>query len=97
LRVGKPETSQLVLETARLALEPWSDRHRPAWRKICGDPEVMRYIGFGGGGLTAGAELILGNRDSNPNFDVQSVACCRYTIPQCNRAHRADRVYELPL
>src|SRR3954452_2553360 len=25
---------------------------------------------------------LLGNRDSNPNFDVQSVACCRYTIPQ---------------
>ena len=24
----------------------------------------------------------LGNRDSNPNFDVQSVACCHYTIPQ---------------
>lgn len=29
---------------------------------------------------TAGS--ILGNRDSNPNFDVQSVACCHYTIPQ---------------
>jgi DNA-binding CsgD family transcriptional regulator len=27
--------------------------------------------------------LELGNRDSNPNFDVQSVACCHYTIPQC--------------
>ena len=29
------------------------------------------------------ADSILGNRDSNPNFDVQSVACCHYTIPQC--------------
>ena len=28
-------------------------------------------------------ERQLGNRDSNPNFDVQSVACCHYTIPQC--------------
>jgi DNA-binding CsgD family transcriptional regulator len=25
---------------------------------------------------------LLGTRDSNPNFDIQSVACCRYTSPQ---------------
>ena len=47
MKVAEPETSQLALGTARLALEPWSHRHRPAWRKICLDPEVMRYIGSG--------------------------------------------------
>ncbi len=25
----------------------------------------------------------LGNRDSNPNKQSQSLSCCRYTIPQC--------------
>lgn len=35
------------IETARLVLEPWSARHGSAWREICGDPEVMRYIGPG--------------------------------------------------
>jgi RimJ/RimL family protein N-acetyltransferase len=36
-----------VLETERLLLEPWHERHRSAWRLICGDQEVMRYIGAG--------------------------------------------------
>jgi RimJ/RimL family protein N-acetyltransferase len=34
-----------TLETPRLLLEPWAPRHRAAWRRICRDPEVMRYIG----------------------------------------------------
>jgi RimJ/RimL family protein N-acetyltransferase len=34
-------------ETKRLLLEPWDERHRPAWRLICRDQEVMRYIGLG--------------------------------------------------
>ncbi|MDP8928364.1 MAG: GNAT family N-acetyltransferase [Actinomycetota bacterium] len=36
-----------VLETRRLLLEPWDVRHRPLWREMCLDPEVMRYIGTG--------------------------------------------------
>ena len=28
----------------------------------------------------------LGNRDSNPNKQSQSLSCYRYTIPQCNTA-----------
>ena len=37
----------------------------------CGRPRPSRRVGE------------LGTRDSNPNFDIQSVACCRYTSPQC--------------
>ena len=36
-----------ALETRRLLLDPWAERHRRAWREICRDPEVMRYIGPG--------------------------------------------------
>jgi len=35
------------LQTTRLILEPWHERHRVAWRRICRDPEVMRYIATG--------------------------------------------------
>jgi RimJ/RimL family protein N-acetyltransferase len=35
------------LETERLSLEPWHERHRAAWRRICRDPEVMRFIALG--------------------------------------------------
>jgi RimJ/RimL family protein N-acetyltransferase len=35
------------LETDRLVLEPWGERHREPWRAMCRDPEVMRYIGGG--------------------------------------------------
>jgi RimJ/RimL family protein N-acetyltransferase len=35
------------LETERLRLEPWKERHREAWRLVCRDPEVMRFIGPG--------------------------------------------------
>jgi RimJ/RimL family protein N-acetyltransferase len=36
-----------TLETERLLLEQWDERHRPAWREICRDREVMRFIGTG--------------------------------------------------
>ena len=36
-----------TLETQRLLLEPWHERHRAVWRRICRDPEVMRYIATG--------------------------------------------------
>jgi RimJ/RimL family protein N-acetyltransferase len=36
-----------ILETERLLLEPWHSERRSAWRLICADPEVMRYIGGG--------------------------------------------------
>lgn len=34
-----------ALETERLLLERWAERHRDPWRLICRDPEVMRFIG----------------------------------------------------
>jgi RimJ/RimL family protein N-acetyltransferase len=34
-------------ETERLTLEPWDERHRAVWRRICRDPEVMRFIALG--------------------------------------------------
>jgi RimJ/RimL family protein N-acetyltransferase len=37
----------VTLETERLSLEPWNERHRTAWRLICRDPEVMRFIALG--------------------------------------------------
>lgn len=36
-----------TLETKRLSLERWDERHRERWRLICRDPEVMRFIGSG--------------------------------------------------
>jgi RimJ/RimL family protein N-acetyltransferase len=36
-----------ILETERLLLEQWDERHRAAWRLSCRDPEVMRFIGSG--------------------------------------------------
>jgi RimJ/RimL family protein N-acetyltransferase len=36
-----------MLETERLLLEQWDERHRAAWRLSCRDPEVMRFIGSG--------------------------------------------------
>jgi RimJ/RimL family protein N-acetyltransferase len=36
-----------ALETRRLLLEPFDQRHRRSWRSICRDPEVMRFIGGG--------------------------------------------------
>jgi ribosomal-protein-alanine N-acetyltransferase len=36
-----------ALETERLLLEPWGERHRSKWRRICSDPEIMRFIGSG--------------------------------------------------
>lgn len=36
-----------TLETRRLLLEPWHERHLVAWRRICRDPEVMRFIALG--------------------------------------------------
>lgn len=34
-------------ETERLLLERWDERHRHAWRLICRDLDVMRFIGTG--------------------------------------------------
>jgi RimJ/RimL family protein N-acetyltransferase len=36
-----------TLHTQRLLLEPWHERHRAVWRRICRDPEVMRFIALG--------------------------------------------------
>lgn len=36
-----------ALETTRLYLQPWHERHRAVWRLICQDPEVMRFINLG--------------------------------------------------
>jgi RimJ/RimL family protein N-acetyltransferase len=36
-----------VLETDRLVLEPWDQRHRAQFQRICRDPQVMRFIGPG--------------------------------------------------
>lgn len=36
-----------TLKTERLSLEPWNERHRAAWRRICRDSEVMRFIATG--------------------------------------------------
>lgn len=36
-----------MLESERLLLEQWDDRHREEWRSICRDAEVMRFIGSG--------------------------------------------------
>jgi RimJ/RimL family protein N-acetyltransferase len=36
-----------TIATERLLLEPWSERHRPVWRSICRDSEVMRFIALG--------------------------------------------------
>ena len=36
-----------ALETDRLVLEPWDEQHRKAWRLICRDSEVMRFIASG--------------------------------------------------
>ena len=36
-----------ILETKRLLLEPWNERHRANWRSICRDEDVMRFIGTG--------------------------------------------------
>jgi RimJ/RimL family protein N-acetyltransferase len=36
-----------TLETERLLLERWDERHREPWRLICRDSEVMRFIGLG--------------------------------------------------
>jgi RimJ/RimL family protein N-acetyltransferase len=36
-----------ALETARLRLEPWSERHRDEFVAMAGDPAVMRWIGAG--------------------------------------------------
>jgi RimJ/RimL family protein N-acetyltransferase/ADP-ribose pyrophosphatase YjhB (NUDIX family) len=35
------------VETERLLLEPWHERHRAPWRRLCCDPDVMRFIGAG--------------------------------------------------
>jgi RimJ/RimL family protein N-acetyltransferase len=35
------------METDRLRLEPWHERHRPPFRAMCADSEVMRYVGAG--------------------------------------------------
>ena len=35
----------------------------------------------------------LGNRDSNPNKQSQSLSCCRYTIPQYLVVSSADIRY----
>jgi RimJ/RimL family protein N-acetyltransferase len=36
-----------MLETKRLLLEPWHERHRRDWQLLCRLPEVMRFIGPG--------------------------------------------------
>jgi len=36
-----------TLETERLSLERWDERHRERWRSICRGSEVMRFIGSG--------------------------------------------------
>jgi RimJ/RimL family protein N-acetyltransferase len=41
--VARPRT----LVTDRLVLEPWHPRHRAAWRDLCREPAVMRYVGAG--------------------------------------------------
>lgn len=37
----------VTLHTERLALEPWSDAHFPAFAKLARTPAVMRFIGDG--------------------------------------------------
>ena len=39
----------------------------------------------------------LGNRDSNPNKQSQSLSCCRYTIPQCRFFNFVKNKQSLPL
>ena len=41
--------------------------------------------------------LWLGNRDSNPNKQSQSLSCCRYTIPQCRLLNFVKNKQSLPL
>lgn len=36
-----------ALTIERLLLEPWDERYREPWRRICRDREVMRFIGRG--------------------------------------------------
>lgn len=36
-----------LIATERLVLEPWHPRHRAAWRQLCREPAVMRYVGSG--------------------------------------------------
>lgn len=45
---GRPAAARpRPLVTERLVLEPWHPRHRAAWRQLCGEPAVMRFIGPG--------------------------------------------------
>jgi RimJ/RimL family protein N-acetyltransferase len=46
------------LATDRLILEPWHPRHRAAWRQLCREPAVMRYVGSGETWETAKADEI---------------------------------------
>ncbi len=41
-----------TLETERLRLRPWRDDDLDAYVALCGDPEVMRWIGARGAALT---------------------------------------------
>jgi hypothetical protein len=67
-------------------------RHRPTWRALA---DLLALESSSRSAWCGGLEL--GNRDSNPNFDVQSVACCRYTIPQCTEQDQClKRVYVFP-
>lgn len=53
-----------VLETARLRLRGWRDDDVDAYAAICGDPEVMRWLGAAGTPLTPAesAEQLAGFR-----------------------------------
>jgi RimJ/RimL family protein N-acetyltransferase len=46
------------IATERLVLEPWHPRHRAAWRQLCREPAVMRYIGPGETWGTARADEV---------------------------------------
>jgi RimJ/RimL family protein N-acetyltransferase len=52
--VRPPRRGPLV--TRRLILEPWHPRHRAAWRQLCREPAVMRFIGAGETWSTARAD-----------------------------------------
>src|ERR1700729_3470283 len=90
----RPEAPHLDRETDRRSRVRCMPRlpQRSAWtgsRSRTGNlPQRVGALAYGSGArLRLDGELSeglqLGNRDSNPNFDVQSVACCHYTIPQC--------------
>jgi RimJ/RimL family protein N-acetyltransferase len=54
--VGRRPARPQPIVTDRLVLEPWHPRHREAWRHMCREPAVMRYLGAGDPWSTARAD-----------------------------------------